>query len=340
MLERHVYQSSDGGPTFCPLDQAARIVEGTTPRFAKQCAFKYATLSSVLAQEDLRQNHGRQVSRCYLQDVAAAVAAMVAAKEESWQYAEPELPAAVASVGVGVDGTCMLYCEEGWRQAMVGTITLYDAQGERMHTTYLAKPPEYGKEQFLAAMDSELERYAQRYERAYWVGVADGAHDQWPWLKRWTDKSILDFWHAASYLEKAAAGVVGRSQAAQTQWFEQSRHRLKEEPGGARKLLKEMREALQQRSPKGTAREKLEEAITYFENHLPKMSYARYRKQCLPIGSGVTEAACKTVVKQRLCGSGMKWKPAGTATVLRLRCLVLTDGRWEQFWAKVSRFGI
>jgi hypothetical protein len=339
-VERHVYQSGDGGPTFCPLEQGARIVEGTTPRFAKQCAFKYAVLNSVLAQKDLRENHRREVSRCYLQDIAAAVAAIAEAKEESWRYAQPELPFAVASVGVGVDGTCMLYCEEGWRQAMVGTITLYDVLGERMHTTYLAKPPEYGKEEFLAAMEVELERFAQRYPHARWVGVADGAHDQWPWLKRWTDQSILDFWHAAGYLEKAAAGVVGRKQADRTQWFEQSRHRLKHEWGAARKLLVEMQEALDQRSPSGTAREGLEDAITYFKNHRSKMNYARYRKEHLPIGSGVTEAACKTVVKQRLCGSGMKWKEAGTATVLQLRCLVLTEGRWEQFWAKISRFGI
>jgi hypothetical protein len=339
-VERHVYQSSDGGPTFCPLEQGARIVEGTTPRFAKQCAFKYAVLNSVLAQTDLRENHRREVSRCYLQDIAAAVAAIAEAKEESWRYAEPELPWGVASVGVGIDGTCMLYCEEGWRQAMVGTITLYDVLGERMHTTYLAKPPEYGKEQFLAAMEGELERFAQRYSHARWVGVADGAHDQWPWLKRWTDQSILDFWHAASYLEKAAAGVAGRKQAARTQWFEHSRHQLKHEPGAARKLLREMQEALVQRSLSTSARKGLEDAITYFKNHLPKMHYARYRKEHLPIGSGVTEAACKTVVKQRLCGSGMKWKETGTATVLRLRCLVLTEGRWAQFWAKISRFGI
>jgi hypothetical protein len=172
------------------------------------------------------------------------------------------------------------------------------------------------------------------------VGVADGAHDQWPWLKRWTDQSILDFWHAASYLEKAAAGVAGRKQAARTQWFEHSRHQLKHEPGAARKLLREMQEALVQRSLSTSARKGLEDAITYFKNHLPKMHYARYRKEHLPIGSGVTEAACKTVVKQRLCGSGMKWKETGTATVLRLRCLVLTEGRWAQFWAKISRFGI
>ena len=36
----------------------------------------------------------------------------------------------------------------------------------------------------------------------------------------------------------------------------------------------------------------------------------------LPIGSGVTEAACKTLVKQRLYGSGMRWKDAGIKVVL------------------------
>ena len=75
------------------------------------------------------------------------------------------------------------------------------------------------------------------------------------------------------------------------------------------------------------------------ERHLPNMDYARFRQDCLPIGSGVTEAACKTVVKQRLCGSRMKWKHSGAATVLGLRSLILTKGRWDQFWSKIDRFG-
>ena len=46
----------------------------------------------------------------------------------------------------------------------------------------------------------------------------------------------------------------------------------------------------------------------------------------MPIGSGVTEAACKVLVKQRFCGSGMKWKEPGAAAVLSLRCLTYTNG--------------
>jgi hypothetical protein len=337
-VSRHVYQTSQGGATFCPLDQQARIVNSSTPRFAKMCSSKFTTMNSVLAQKDLRENHGREVSRCYLQGLVDDVALIAEDKEESWRYAEPELPRDVKTVSVGVDGTCMLYCEDGYRVAMVGTISLYDDAGDRLHTVYVAGAPEYGRATFFQRMDEELRNYKARYGGAKWLGVADGAHDHWPWLEGWTDQSIVDFWHAAGYLEKAAPGVCPRGQN-RRQWFEESRRRLKEQDGAAEDLLGEMKNALRERRPKGTTLKGLEAAISYYENHLPKMNYAQYRRESLAIGSGVTEAACKTVVKQRLCGSGMKWKYSGAAAVLRLRTLILTEGRWQQFWDKISRFG-
>jgi hypothetical protein len=66
------------------------------------------------------------------------------------------------------------------------------------------------------------------------------------------------------------------------------------------------------------------------------MDYAHYRTKRFPIGSGVTEAACKTLVKQRLCCSGMKWKEKGASVVLSLRDLILTQTRWDQFWGKID----
>ncbi len=71
----------------------------------------------------------------------------------------------------------------------------------------------------------------------------------------------------------------------------------------------------------------MDASVTYFRNHLHEMNYALYREQHYPMGSGVTEAACKTAIKQRLCGSGMRWKEAGAAVVLSLRTLVLTPTR-------------
>jgi hypothetical protein len=70
------------------------------------------------------------------------------------------------------------------------------------------------------------------------------------------------------------------------------------------------------------------------------MNYAESLEANLPIGSGVTEAACKTVIKQRLCQSGMKWIEKGAGIVLSLRTLVLTKGRWQQFWDKINQYGL
>jgi hypothetical protein len=99
-----------------------------------------------------------------------------------------------------------------------------------------------------------------------------------------------------------------------------------------------MRRLSQKTHPNPIA-EKLDAAVTYFRNHLDQMEYAAYRTHQYPIGSGVTEAACKTVVKQRLCCSGMRWKDEGAAVILSLRTLVLTPTRWSQFWNKLNQYG-
>ena len=63
-VERHVYQSPQGGATYCPLDRDARIIVSSTPRFAKMVSSKYAEFGSTRVRRDLRDNHGRAVSRC------------------------------------------------------------------------------------------------------------------------------------------------------------------------------------------------------------------------------------------------------------------------------------
>lgn len=82
-----------------------------------------------------------------------------------------------------------------------------------------------------------------------------------------------------------------------------------------------------------------QDAITYFRNHHHQMHYAQAITANLPIGSGITEAACKVIIKARLCCSGMKWKDKGASIVLSLRALSYTKGRWQQFWDKINRYG-
>ena len=110
---RHVYQTSAGGKTFCPLERDARIGVTSTPRFAKVVAHKFACGGSTQVESDLAENHGRRVARSYLQNLAEAVGSIVQAQEETWHYATPRLEVPVQTVAIGMDGTCMLLCEEG-----------------------------------------------------------------------------------------------------------------------------------------------------------------------------------------------------------------------------------
>ena len=170
-VERHLYQSSRGGKTYCPLDRNARIIGSSTPRFAKIISHKYAEFGSSRVIEDLRENHGRAVARSFVQNVAAAVAAVALAQEEDWEYAPPELEGPIGTITIGMDGTCLLMCEDGWRETMVGTIGFYDRDGERQHTIYLAATPEYGKATFLDRLEREIGQVRAAYPQARYVGL-------------------------------------------------------------------------------------------------------------------------------------------------------------------------
>jgi hypothetical protein len=69
-----------------------------------------------------------------VQNVAEWVGGIACAKEEQWEYTTPQLDEPVASVSLSLDGAHIPMKEEGYRQAMVGTISLYNHKAERLHT--------------------------------------------------------------------------------------------------------------------------------------------------------------------------------------------------------------
>lgn len=335
---RHVYQSSGGGPTYCPLEVNSRIIVTSTPRFAKQIAHKYAEMSGGKVIEDLRENHGRDLPLAFIQILAEAVGSIALAKAEDWHYQTPKQSVPIPSISIGLDGTCLWLCQDGFRQAMVGTISLYDAAGERQHTTYIAAAPESGKAVFMARMQAEVDQIKRLYPNAHYQGLADGAADNWQFLIPNTDRQVIDFYHATQYLADVAKALHPRSKAQQQSWMDTACHDLKHTVGAAADLLKTMAtiptDKLSQATQQG-----LQDAITYFRNHHHQMLYAEAMAAHLPIGSGVTEAACKVLVKARLGSSGMKWNRTGAEIVLSLRALTHTKSRWAQFWTKINRYG-
>ena len=341
-IERHVYQTSEGGKTYCPLENDARLILNATPRWAKVVSYKYASLGADSVVDDLRECNGRTVSNRYCKMLGDAIGTFAAAKETSWNYELPELDRPVASASVGVDGTCMLLSDDGWRVAMAGTIALFDSQGERLHTIYLGATPEYGKDEFHTRFLRELNQVKEKFPDIPYVGVGDGAADNWSFLSPLTNRQVVDFYHASEYVGKAASAMfVGKKHVAEkAAWLEDRLHRLKHKQGTASRLLEEMEEFAASHTIRGKERRRdMEAATTYFRNQKHRMKYNYHTARHQPVGSGVTEAACKVLIKQRFCRSGSRWKRAGAAAVLSIRALKLTPGRWTAFWKRLSQYG-
>ena len=342
-LERNVYQKAKGGETFCPLDDRARIIVHSTPKFAKMITQKYSITSARDVSEDLEWNHGRHVSRGFIQRTADYVGTIAQASEEHWDYEVPEQEDNITTISVSLDGTMMLMVDDGYREAMTGNISLYNAKGKRVHTIYVGAAPEHGKQVFLERLQREIDRIKKKYPDAQYVGIADGASNNWKFLEPNTQHHILDFYHASEYLTQVSYAFFSNEEGKRKKWLDEACHNLKNTKKAAEDILSQMEKqktAIQDKKKiNKTVKGNLDQAITYFRNQMSRMDYATYKEQNMPIGSGVTEAACKVLIKERLCRSGMKWKDAGAKTVLVLRALVKTTNRWGQFWQKLTQNG-
>jgi hypothetical protein len=373
-ISRWAYQTSSGGQCFYPLDKKMDLTGSATPKFAKSLTSKMAHVPAATVCADLEQNHGRKVSVHFVQAVTNLIGDIALAVQPSPDSATLPDPTEVALIAVGVDGAMVQITvppapPEGnesvpehrindarsretlpatpdrrqgrrleWRNAMVGTIALYNKSGERLGTLYTgAAPPEHsgdGKEDFWFLMERELATIKALYPKAQYHGISDGARDFVPWLTKHTDRLTLDFWHAAGYLSTAAGGMVeaGKGQAArQKQWLTKAASQLKHEDGAAQTLLETMLKRRRHPALGEVARERLDQAITYFQNNLFRMDYAERVREHHPIGSGVTEAACGLIIKDRL--SNLRWSQRTAQHIITLRAIIKTTGNcWENFW--------
>ncbi len=225
-IERNVYQSNYGGKTICPLEVEARILVGSTPKFAKMVSSKYSDASAKRVYTDLKTNHNRYISCSFIQDISEAVKETIKEKEEKWEYSIPLSSEEVKTIAISLDGTCLLMTEGGYRQAMVGTISLYDKKGERSYTHYTSAPPEYGKEQFITELTNEIIHMKKLYPNMKIVGIADGARDNWSFLEQHSKYQILDFYHASEYLTIASENGFRKKDGSKT-WLDEACHTLK-----------------------------------------------------------------------------------------------------------------
>jgi hypothetical protein len=226
----------------------------------------------------------------------------------------------------------------GQKEAGCGTVTLYDAEEQRLQTVRYGRMPERRKATLQQQLEMEVASVLNTRPALKRVLLADGAKDNWRLLAE-VDQAcgpspqpsveIVDFYHACDHLKEGCDAAWGESTARSKTEFDRLRKLLKEKDDGAVRVINMLR--YHYGRARGHKRKRLKTQLTYFCNQKHRMHYAEYIRQGLPIASGVVEAACKTLVTQRMKQSGMMWGQTGGQAILTLRSLIQSD-RWEPAW--------
>lgn len=222
-------------------------------------------MSAKKVQKDLSENHERKISKDYITNISNTVGKLIEQQERNWVYTLSPQAIEAQLITLGRDGTTMYLREDGYRETMNGTISFYDKAGNRVHTIYMAQAPQYGKVTFNERFKQEIKRVKNLVPQATYIGLADGAKDNWTFLDSFVEVSILDFWHASEYLTLASKAASASAYESK-QWLKQARHDLRHEQGGASHLLQNllqlMKEFRKRRKVGKIAKESLEKAIT------------------------------------------------------------------------------
>jgi hypothetical protein len=142
---------------------------------------------------------------------------------------------------------------------------------------------------------------------------------------------IVDWYHAAEHVGEVAELFHAKSS---TPWQELRKRWIGMLWRGKVSAL--VRDVEHRLSPE--QREEGEKRLGYFKNHAEAMRYDVFRERGLFIGSGVVEAACKTIVCQRFKASGMRWSQKGLKAVLSLRT-ALVSKRYDEYWDTINSRG-
>jgi hypothetical protein len=192
----------------------------------------------------------------------------------------------------------------------------------------------------LAQMGPLLRRQAAQVgmeQAEVWVALSDGGNGLESFAHANFNRPdlvvILDFYHAASYLEKLAKALHPVDEAQAARQAEAWRRLLKDEGGATTLAVLRTWEWPARRS--AALREQWAKTQEYFSNNVHRMEYPEYQAEGWQIGSGVVESACKTVVGQTLKGAGMRWGEDGAHALCHVRALDRSEkGQWEAFWKR------
>ena len=295
------------------LDVTAKAVEGTAEAIGAHVAEGEQREIQRAVQLDLPVMISEPIPILYVQMDGTGVP--VVKKETVGRKGKTDgQPAHTREVKLGCVFTQKGWDEEGYAlrdpdsTTYTGAIETAEAFGKRLYT----------------------EAWSRGWNRATKkVVIGDGAE----WIWNLADQhfpgavQIVDLYHAREHLWDLARKLYPNHSVAQKTWMKTHQKRLLDK-GKIETLVAALRSI-----PSNHAEllDKLRTEADYFQRNQRRMRYPVFRRHHLFVGSGVIEAACKTVVGQRLKQSGMFWTVNRANSIIALRCCHL-NGRFEDYW--------
>jgi hypothetical protein len=354
--QRAYYYCRRCGQGLCPFDQQA----GITPRGLTPAVEQLATLAGAVADsfekgaELLQEMAGVRLAESTVErtteDVGQRIEEHLAegslvGEPVQWDWHQDAQGRRTAYVSIDATGVRQQGPKAGKAEGRMAYVAcVYNPQPTRGLRPPGPAPPVQAR--YLAglysleAMGLRLRRQAAHVgmeQAEVWVALTDGGAGLEEFCQKNFNRQdlvlILDFYHAASYLEELARTLHPQDEEKAAQQGAQWCRLLKEEGGAT--TLAVLRHWQWPQRRRAALREQLRKVESYFANNLERMEYPEYQAAGWQIGSGVVESACKTVVGQRLKGAGMRWSEAGAHALCHVRALYRSEkGQWQAFWQR------
>lgn len=371
-VRRFTYREVGSSATHVPLDLAAGLMERMTPALARCLAIGYAHMPLRTCEELMIAGGLRPPSRSTLDRTArdlGAYAVACNAEIEPQLRANEQVPTSTRLLALGLDRVAvpMRHGEElagsiaylpelrqsrpapksraalrgpvQWRMDYVATVAFFDADKHLVASRKYRLPGEADIATIVERVMADL-RHALGQRPVEVAVIQDGAPELWsaiktalanePLVHTWTE--VLDWYHLDERLTKCldACDDTTRRESQRACWHAA----LLESEHGTRRVIRSLRDKA--RNASTDAGEQLNAHINYIEHNSKRMHYCDYQARGIPIGSGVTEGACKSVVNVRAKRSGQRWSQRGLTAALHLRAMHESD-RFNGFWSFFSR---
>lgn len=332
------------GQRFFPLDEALGLMPGRyTPQVQETVTRLGSRMTFGEASEEIELMWGiripagsvRQIVLRNGQAVNEAIEAEVAYLEEQ----APEPTAKPEQLLMSVDGAMVQLTSGEWREVKTVALgeftTEWDANKKQLKTSthsisYFSRLA--AAEAFTQAALVEWQRRGGENAQRV-VAVNDGA----AWIQSFIDYHcpqairVIDFAHSQGYLAQIGRAIYGSETPEFSHWFAKMSKQLGTKP--PQRTLNDLR-FLQSQHPDNPQAAEIEQAIRYLEKRQEMIDYPHFRRERVPIGSGVVESGHKVVVQRRLKQAGMRWAEANINPMLALR-MGICNRIWATTWETI-----